>query len=233
MSDYSYVFNAHPTYIEDMYVKYQSDPAQVDQAWRTFFEGFEFGANGNGAVEKAVGSENTTKEFGVLSIIHGYRSRGHLLSTTNPIRSRRDRRPHLDLNDYNLESSDLNKVFIAGEEIGMKNATLQQILDQLKKIYTSDLGIEYAHIENKEKRMWLRDKIEKRDLDDDYGLSLAKKERILQPQYLRLQGGMGWELTLGEPFYLMVFLALTRILNDTLHHRLRNSSLELQFLRIR
>ncbi|GLR17003.1 2-oxoglutarate dehydrogenase E1 component [Portibacter lacus] len=182
MSDYSYVFNAHPTYIEDMYSKYQSDPATVDQAWRTFFEGFDFGAsaNGNGAIETALGSSNTTKEFGVLSIIHGFRSRGHLLSTTNPIRSRRDRRPHLDLSDYNLEESDLNKVFEAGGEIGMKNATLQEIIDQLRKVYTSDLGIEYAHIENKEKRMWLRDKIEGRNLENDYGLSLDKKKRILE-----------------------------------------------------
>lgn len=189
MSDYSYVFNAHPSYIEDMYVKYQSDPAQVDQAWRTFFEGFEFGSNGNGAVAQAVSGENVTKEFGVLSIIHGFRSRGHLLSTTNPIRSRRDRSPHLDLNDYNLDTSDLNKVFVAGEEIGMKNATLQQIIDQLKKIYTSDLGIEYAHIENKKKRMWLREKIETRNLEDDFGLSLDKKERILN----KLNGAVMFE----------------------------------------
>ncbi|MCL4110222.1 UNVERIFIED_CONTAM: hypothetical protein GTU68_030606 [Idotea baltica] len=165
-----------------MYSKYQSDPEQVDQAWRTFFEGFDFGtsSNGNGAIETALSSSNTTKEFGVLSIIHGFRSRGHLLSTTNPIRSRRDRRPHLELSDYNLEESDLSQVFEAGEEIGMKNATLQEIIDQMRKVYTSDLGIEYAHIENKEKRMWLRDKIEGRNLENDYGLSIDKKKRILE-----------------------------------------------------
>ncbi|WP_235297258.1 2-oxoglutarate dehydrogenase E1 component [Portibacter marinus] len=180
MPDYSYVFNAHPTYIEDMYNKYKSDPYQVDQEWRTFFEGFEFGSNGNGTVDHALSNSNVTKEFGVLSIIHGYRSRGHLLSTTNPIRSRRDRSPHLSLSDYNLDESDLDDVFVAGEEIGMKNATLKQILDQLSKVYTSDLGIEYAHIENREKRLWLRQKIEGRDLSEDYGLGHEKRERILE-----------------------------------------------------
>jgi 2-oxoglutarate dehydrogenase E1 component len=189
MADYSYIFNAHPTFIEDMYVKFQADPTQVDESWRTFFEGFEFGSNGNGAVDTAIKSDNVSKEFGVLSIIHGFRSRGHLLSTTNPIRSRRDRRPHLDLNDYNLENSDLDKVFAAGDEIGLRNATLQQIIDHLKKVYTGDLGIEYAHIENKEKRMWLRDKIEKRDLSEDYGLSDAKKKRILE----KLNGAVMFE----------------------------------------
>lgn len=180
MADYSYVFNAHPSFIEDMYGKYKANPDQVDQAWRTFFEGFDFGSNGNGTVDHAIASSNSTKEFGVLSIIHGFRTRGHLLSTTNPIRTRRDREPHLSLSDYNLEDSDLNKVFAAGEEIGMKDATLQQILDRLKLLYCGNMGVEYAHIENKEKRMWLRDKLENRSLEADFGLPVEKKKRILQ-----------------------------------------------------
>ena len=189
MSDYSYVFNAHPSFIEDMYQKYQSDPDAVDQNWRTFFEGFEFGSNGNGSVQNAISSDNTVKEFGVLSIIHGFRSRGHLLSTTNPIRTRRDRAPHLDLPDYNLSKADLHTVFIAGEEIGLKDATLGQIIDHLRLIYTSDLGIEYAHIENREKRMWLRNKIEGRDMANDFGLSKEKKQRILE----KLNGAVMFE----------------------------------------
>ncbi len=189
MADYSYVFNAHPTFIEEMYLKFQSDPSQVDQIWRTFFEGFDFGSKGNGTVAKAVSGQNTKKEFGVLSIIHGFRSRGHLLSTTNPIRERRDRKPHLELSDYHLEESDLDKVFVAGEEIGMKGATLKQIIERLNKVYTGNLGVEYAHIENKDKRMWLREKIEGRNLEDDYGLPLEKKKRILE----KLNGAVMFE----------------------------------------
>ena len=189
MTDYSYVFNAHPSFIEDMYLKYQSDPNSLDQIWRTFFEGFEFGSNGNGSVAKALESSDVLKEFGVLSIIHGFRSRGHLLSTTNPIRSRRDRAPHLELADYNLSETDLTKVFVAGEEIGMKNATLQQIIDKLRVIYCGNLGVEYAHIENKKKRMWMRDKIEGRNLEPDFGLSIEKKKRILE----KLNGAVMFE----------------------------------------
>ena len=138
MNDYSYVFNAHPSFIESMYKKFQEDPASVEDGWRSFFEGFEFATkatgNGNGASATAPSNGAASmneKEFGVQSIIHGFRSRGHLESTTNPIRSRRNRNPHLDLADYNLEESDLDKTFIAGEEIGLRNATLQQIIDKL------------------------------------------------------------------------------------------------------
>ena len=194
MSDYSYVFNAHPTFIESMYEKYRQNPTSVEDGWRTFFQGFEFAANKNGKAESN-GSSNghvtnavSPKEFGVLSIIHGFRSRGHLLSTTNPIRERRDRAPHLDLADYNLTDTNLSEVFVAGEEIGLKNATLQQIIDRLNEVYCGNLGVEGAHIENREKRMWLREKLESR-ASGDYGLSIEKKKRILE----KLNGAVGFE----------------------------------------
>ena len=184
MRDYSYVFNAHPSFIEEMYKKYEQDENSVDAAWRLFFEGFEFGDTKDTALADKLADGNALvnaeKEFGVTSIIHGFRSRGHLLSTTNPIRERRDRKPHLNLSDYNLDESDLNKKFHAGKEIGLQNSTLAEIIDRCKKIYAGNIGFEYAHIENREKRMWLRDKIENRALEGGYGLDIEKKKRILK-----------------------------------------------------
>ncbi len=195
MKDYSYVFNAHPSFIDEMYKKYISDANSVEEGWRVFFEGFEFGnhnedtqgqtaSNGlsNGQASAAVTSElkNTSKEFGVLSIISGFRRRGHLLSTTNPIRQRRDRKAHLDLADHNLTDADLNKEFSAGVELGMPKSTLQEIIDRCREIYAGNIGFEYAHIENREKRTWLRQKIEQRQLDGSYGLGSDKKKRILE-----------------------------------------------------
>lgn len=206
MSDYSYVFNAHPSFIESLYKQYKADPSSVEDGWRAFFSGFDFNdkengsatTNGNGvangkstasATPVAPGSLDIEKEFGVQSIIHGFRNRGHLLSDTNPIRKRRDRKPRLDLPDYKLTDSDLNKVFLAGSELGMTNATLQDIIDRLKKIYCGNIGFEYAHIEDRSKRMWLRDKIENRSLNEDYGLPIEKKKRILE----KLNDAVGFE----------------------------------------
>ena len=119
MSKFSYVFNAHPAYIESIYKQYLQDPASVEEGWRVFFEGFDFGLNDMSGRASEIDTQISSKEFGVMSIIHGFRSRGHLLSTTNPIMTRRDRKPHLDLFDYGLSESDLNSVFKAGEEIGL------------------------------------------------------------------------------------------------------------------
>lgn len=190
MRDYSYVFNAHPTFIEELYKQYQSKPESVEDGWKAFFRGFDFGHNGHseGNIEVAAGSD-IEKEFGVLSIIHGFRSRGHLLSTTNPIRRRRDRRPHLDLADYKLTEADLKKEFYAALEIGLAKTSLKNILDRLHTLYSGNIGFEYAHIEDREKRTWLRDKIENRSLEDDFGLSMEKKRRILE----KLNGAVVFE----------------------------------------
>lgn len=179
MKDYSYVYNAHPTYIENMYQQYSQNPNSVDEGWRTFFEGFEFASHASSDGDITSGKGLDVKEFGVLSIIHGFRTRGHLLATTNPIRKRKDRTPHLDLADYGLTDADLNKTFVAGEEIGLKNATLQQIIDRLKKLYCGNIGFEYTNIEERERRMWLRSKIEKQSLADDFGFDIDEKKNIL------------------------------------------------------
>src|SRR5690625_7855818 len=61
----------------------------------------------------------------------------------------------------------------------MKDATLREILERLNKVYTGNIGYEYVHIEDKEGRMCLRDKIENRNMADDFGLSMETKKRIL------------------------------------------------------
>ena len=93
MKDYSYVYNAHPSYIESMYKNYQQDPSSVDDGWRIFFDGFEFSGNGHSDTDgqQNLSANLSEKEFGVMSIIYGFRTRGHLLSTTNPLKPRRQK----------------------------------------------------------------------------------------------------------------------------------------------
>ncbi len=197
MADYSYVFNAHPTFIDAMYKRYSADPQSVEDGWRSFFEGFEFASTtGEGGKNGVAGALSIEKEFGVISIIHGFRDRGHLLSTTNPIMTRRDRKPHLDLADYHLTEADLQKKFYAGVEIGMAHATLEAIIQRLQRVYGGNIGFEYAHIEDKHRKMWLRDKIENRNLSEDYGIPLEKKKRILE----KLNGAVGFENFLNKRY---------------------------------
>lgn len=181
MSDFSFIANAHPSFIESMYEKYQDNPAQVEESWRTFFKGFDFAQSTNGHTESPVAaSTNLTKEFRVLSLIKAFRNRGHLLSTTNPIRQRRDRRPNLNVEDFGLTEADLGTIFNAGTEAGLGQATLRDIIAHLKKVYCGNIGFEYHHIQDREKRRWIRERIERHHPDRHFDLSMEKKRRILE-----------------------------------------------------
>ena len=180
MSDFSFISNAHPAYIESMYVRFLENPTSIDPEWYHFFKGFEFAESST--IEKRTSRTNfSTKEFQVVALINAYRSRGHLLSTTNPIRQRMDRNPKLQIEDFNLSESDLSTSFAAGTECGLPgNTTLSEIISHLNRIYCGHIGFEFQHIQNRDKRRWLRDKIENHHPENQYGLSLEKKKRILE-----------------------------------------------------
>ena len=190
MKDFSFITNAHPSYIESMYDRYIEDPSNIDQSWQAFFRGFEY-ADKNGNGHAPVGEVTfSSKEFNVLSLIKAYRNRGHLLSTTNPIRARRDRHPNLKPEDFGLEEADLNTVFMSGEETGLKRkASLKEIIDHLKTVYTGNIGFEYHHIQDRAKRRWLRTRIEAIQNTNGYGLPVTKKRRILE----KLNGAVVFE----------------------------------------
>jgi 2-oxoglutarate dehydrogenase E1 component len=184
MTDFSFIANAHTNYIENLYNDYLTDPDSVPADWKAFFAGFEYASGSNSQITAAlngttVSGAESDKEIAVARLIHSYRSRGHLLSTTNPIRPRRDRAPHLNLSDFNLTESDLSQVFSAGSELGLSGATLQQIINRLDEIYCGHIGYEYAYINNYEKRSWLQQKIEEHH-SKDYNLTGKEKKQILQ-----------------------------------------------------
>jgi len=158
MDKFSYISNAEGSVIDDLYSSYLKDENSVDESWKKFFEGFEF-AKTNFEEGVAI-PDNVQKEFKVIRLIGEYRSRGHLFTDTNPVRERRKYKPSLDYQNFKLEESDLNVVFKAGEEIGLENATLQEIIDHLQETYCKSIGIEYMYIRHPERVRWLRERIE-------------------------------------------------------------------------
>jgi 2-oxoglutarate dehydrogenase E1 component len=177
MDKFSYLSNADPAVIDDYYQQYKSDPSSVDQGWMKFFEGFEFAAQHAEGGGGAVSNDHMTKELHVVHLIHAYRSRGHLLSKTNPIRPRKDRDPGVALKYHGLTDADLASPFAAGTLVGLPNATLKQIIEKLESIYCRSLAFEYMHIRETEIRDWCKQYFEKHAYHYDF--SIDKKKRIL------------------------------------------------------
>jgi 2-oxoglutarate dehydrogenase E1 component len=201
MDKFSYIANAHVSYVDELYHSYKLDPDSIDSSWKEFFDGFDFAltnysseddehptiaatSNGTAAKNGALATPGTImdmeqlpKEIKVRALIHAHRSRAHLRSKTNPVRERRDRKALIDPKDFGLGQEDMNTEFQAGNEIGIGKAKLSVIIESLKTIYEGPMGFEYLYIRDPEMLDWFKTKVEKEALA--FNPSHDDKKRIL------------------------------------------------------
>ena len=177
MNPYSFLNTAHTSYFAELYDQYLTNPKIVEPTWRAFFQGFEFGIDkaekGNIPIP-----ENILKEFKVVKLINGYRTRGHLFTKTNPVRERRTYQPTLELENFELSKDDLKEIFDAGEILGLGPSSLENILIHLERIYCDSIGIEYMYIRTPERIKWIQSKL---NINDNHPiLSNNEKKHILK-----------------------------------------------------
>ena len=180
MDKYSFLNAAHTAYFAELYDKYLSNPDDIEPSWRAFFQGYDFGTESafeEGALGDGVAfqiPEHLEKEFNVVKLIDGYRTRGHLFTKTNPVRDRRRYTPTLKLSNFNLSESDLDDVFDAGSILGIGSKTLREIIKHLESIYCDSIGVEYMYIRNPEQRQWIQDKLNVNDNQPNF----SKDEKL-------------------------------------------------------
>jgi 2-oxoglutarate dehydrogenase E1 component len=191
MDKVTYVGNADVNAIEHLYQSYSKDPESVDVSWQKFFEGFDFARTDfedGGDIP-----ENFQKEFKVINLIHGYRTRGHLFTKTNPVRERRKYEPTLAIENFGLDTSDLDTVFQAGEQIGIGAATLRDIILDLEQCYCQSIGIEYMYMREPERLEWFRNSIEVKNRPQ---FDIDRKKHI----YKKLVQTSNFEAFLGKKY---------------------------------
>ena len=186
MDNYSFLNTAHTAYFADLYDQYLQDPDKVEPSWRAFFQGFDFGLESNGVNELIASNETKNieipehlqREFKVVKLIDGYRTRGHLFTKTNPVRERRKYQPTLNIENFGLSNEDLSTVFNAGEIMGIGPSSLNDIISHLQRIYCSSIGIEYMYIRNPERVNWIQQRLNVNDNHPDF--SVERKKHILK-----------------------------------------------------
>ncbi len=191
MDKVSYVGNADVNAIDFLYKSYLENPESVDIGWQKFFEGFDF-AKTNYDTDGAV-PENFKKEFQVLDLINGYRTRGHLFTKTNPVRTRRQYSPTLAIENFGLSEADMNTVFQAGNDVGIGAATLSDIIAHLEKCYCTSIGIEFMYVREPEVLNWIKTKIESKDKR-----KIEKEEKITILKHL--DQAVGFESFLNKKY---------------------------------
>ncbi|WP_298899493.1 2-oxoglutarate dehydrogenase E1 component [uncultured Psychroserpens sp.] len=184
MDKYSFLNAAHTAYFADLYEQYQKNPDSVEPSWRAFFQGYDFGSESygmDGDLVEGVSTqipEQVQKEFQVVKLIDGYRSRGHLFTRTNPVRARRKYAPTLEIENFGLSQNDMDTVFSAGEIIGIGKRTLRDIVDHLERIYCDSIGVEYMYIRKPEEIQWIQNKLNVNDNQPQF--SAEQKKHILK-----------------------------------------------------
>ncbi|TKG93664.1 2-oxoglutarate dehydrogenase E1 component [Puteibacter caeruleilacunae] len=195
MDKFTQVGNQEIESVEQLYESYLQDPSSVDISWRNFFEGFEFARKNYEVPQVPTGSnEKLNKEFKILNLIHGYRQRGHLFTRTNPVRTRRQYRPTLDIENFGLQKADLDVVFQAGNDIGIGPATLREIIQHLEDTYCESIGVEYVYMRSPEVIKWLQDRMEKERNRMDF--SDSKRRHI----FYHLKLAVGFEQFIHKKF---------------------------------
>ena len=194
MDKYSFLNAAHTSFFSEMYDRYLANPDGVEPSWRAFFQGFDFGLESqldeldiqplqDGATALVNGKQVTVpqslqKEFQVIKLINGYRSRGHLFTQTNPVRERRKYEPTLNISEFGLEDSDMSTVFDAGNIIGIGASPLQKIIEHLERIYCDAIGVEYMYIRTPERIQWIQNWLNVNDNHPQF--SPEEKKNILR-----------------------------------------------------
>jgi 2-oxoglutarate dehydrogenase E1 component len=182
MDRFSFLNAAHTEFFAQLYDQYLDNPDSIDASWRVFFQGFDFGLatyNAENALTQMtqIATENVgggqvsdkiLKEFSVLKLIDGYRTRGHLFTQTNPVRERRDYFPTLEIENFGLSNDDLNTVFDAAKVVGKNPSTLKDIIIHLQHIYCQHIGIEYMYMRDPVVIQWVQNQLNVNDFQPNF-----------------------------------------------------------------
>ncbi len=190
MDRFSFLNAAHTAFFADLYEQYLQNPDSVEPSWRSFFQGFDFAQANYGSEEVAQQiayvasgdsgeiSEKMQKEFNVLKLIEGYRTRGHLFTKTNPVRDRRVHGPSLALENFGLSQADLNTVFDAAKMVNMKPSSLADIIKHLENVYCQSIGVEFMYIRDPKVQEWIKNRLDINDNQPNF--SADQKKHILK-----------------------------------------------------
>jgi len=177
MDKFSFLNAAHTGFVADLYDQYLVNPDAVEPSWRSFFQGYDLANENYSLTDEEIEVEipqEVRKEFLVVDLINGYRTRGHLFTKTNPVRQRRQYKPSLAIENFGLTKNDLEKEFSAGSIVGIGKVSLQKIIEHVERIYCDSIGVEYMYVRNPEKIKWWQERFNKNGNHPTYSADSKK-----------------------------------------------------------
>jgi 2-oxoglutarate decarboxylase len=118
--------------------------------------------------------EMIEKSAHVMLLINAYRVRGHLVSSTNPLGLSSYYYPELNPSYYGFNIWDLDRRLHTDDSWDKDYMPLREIIELLRETYCGPIGIEFMHIQDPEKKEWIKSTLEKTRNTIDY----TKEEKL-------------------------------------------------------
>ncbi|MDA9805661.1 thiamine pyrophosphate-dependent enzyme, partial [Gammaproteobacteria bacterium] len=201
----SHLSAGHAAYLENLYETYLTNPEDLSKEWHDFFANLPRGSSKNGDVSHqsiinefknlsrgavSVKEEIDERQGKVIRLIQAYRNRGHQEATLDPL-GMMERNPIEDLKIefHGLSQDDMDTEFYTDTfntgNSGTKKSSLRIILDDLRRIYCGNIGVEYNYIMNSNERRWFQKQFESKI--ESYSFTKDEKLHI----YERLNSAEG------------------------------------------
>jgi 2-oxoglutarate dehydrogenase E1 component len=187
----SFLTTNNASQIIEIYKSYKSDKSSVDKSWIDFFKSLDpqelaiiedyqslnWTETGNNYLQ-IDSNQAITDSLKAVMIIRAYREIGHLTANLEPLKLYRPDLPSgLDPSYYGFEEKDMDrKIFLSGY-LGFDFASIREVIEKLKNIYSGTFASEYKHIQSSEEYLWLKDRIENRT---EMNLTIKGKRTILE-----------------------------------------------------
>ena len=179
--------------IQELYKEYKINKKNIDDNWISFFDDLTEEAadllegNSNHIISNKSQSSNnnsqdneyTANSLRARLLIRAYRIAGHLKADLDPLELTEQKYiPDLDPKTYGIDDNDMDKeVFIDGV-FGINTITIRELIEILEKYYCGKIGVQFMHIQDKEQRDWIMDKIE--NIKPDEIFTEKGKQAILE-----------------------------------------------------
>jgi 2-oxoglutarate dehydrogenase E1 component len=96
-----------------------------------------------------------------IMLVRAYRVRGHLIANLDPLGIEANGyHPELDYKNYGFTDADLDREMFLDGSLGIKRATLRDIIAILRQTYCGNIGVEFMHIQYPEQKDWIQRRFE-------------------------------------------------------------------------
>ncbi|HUI41207.1 MAG TPA: 2-oxoglutarate dehydrogenase E1 component, partial [Terriglobia bacterium] len=158
-------------YAAELYEHYRRDPAAVDAATRAVFERSgpppeapELGVRDRGPEALAGATASVAKIVGAVNLAESIRKFGHLAAQLDPLGCPPPGDPSLESQYHGVTEQDLRNLpaSVIRGVVAEGQSSAWQVIEALRRVYSSVSGFDYAHLRDPEERQWLLDAIESR-----------------------------------------------------------------------